>query len=70
MKEYLCKYLDHCITNEDYAIKEQHFFEKLFNIAFSHNEEKSVFYIGNVSFNRKGRRKVALMITHIYNFCR
>ncbi|XP_071879142.1 meckelin isoform X1 [Bombus fervidus] len=47
VKEYLCKYLDHCITNEDYAIKEQHFFEKLFNIVFSHNEEKSVFYIDN-----------------------
>ncbi|KOX67585.1 Meckelin, partial [Melipona quadrifasciata] len=53
IKEYLYKYIDHCITDENYAIKEQHFFEKLFNIIFSHNKEKSIFYIdNNYSFNQ------------------
>ncbi|CAL7951021.1 unnamed protein product [Xylocopa violacea] len=47
LKQFLCKFLDHCIKKEDYTIKEQHFFEKLFNIVFSYNEEKSVFCIDN-----------------------
>ncbi|CAD1470272.1 unnamed protein product, partial [Heterotrigona itama] len=53
IKEYLYKYIDHCITDEDYAIKEQHFFEKVFNIILSRNKEKSIFYIdNNYSFNQ------------------
>ncbi|XP_061931149.1 meckelin isoform X3 [Apis cerana] len=52
IKQFLCKFVDHCIKNEDYIIKEQHFLEKLFNIFF-YNEEKSTFYIdNNYSFNQ------------------
>ncbi|XP_026296669.1 meckelin [Apis mellifera] len=52
IKQFLCKFVDHCIENEDYIIKEQHFLEKLFNIFF-YNEEKSIFYIdNNYSFNQ------------------
>ncbi|KOC65396.1 Meckelin, partial [Habropoda laboriosa] len=53
LKQLLCKFVDHCIKHEDYIIKEQHFFEKLFNIIFSSNEEKSIFYIdNNYTFNQ------------------
>ncbi|OAD59941.1 Meckelin, partial [Eufriesea mexicana] len=53
LKQFLCKFVDHCIRNEDYIIKEQHFFEKLFNIIFSQNTKKSIFYIDtNYSFNQ------------------
>ncbi|CAK9813687.1 TMEM67 [Anthophora plagiata] len=53
LKHLLCKFVDHCLKHEDYIIKEQHFFEKLFNIIFSCNEKKSIFYIdNNYSFNQ------------------
>ncbi|XP_076396266.1 meckelin isoform X2 [Megachile rotundata] len=47
LKQFLYKFVDHCLKEEDYIIKEQHFFEKLFNILFPHNEDKSIFYIDN-----------------------
>lgn len=46
LKQFLYKFVDHC-SKEDYIIKEQNFFEKLLNILLPHNEEKSIFYIGN-----------------------
>ncbi|XP_076290323.1 meckelin isoform X2 [Lasioglossum baleicum] len=47
LKQFLCKFLDHCFKDTDYIIKEQQFLEKLCNIMFSEIEEKSVFYIDN-----------------------
>ncbi|KZC13758.1 Meckelin, partial [Dufourea novaeangliae] len=47
LKQFLCKFVDHCFEDMDYIVKDQQFFEKLFNIMFFHNEEKSVFYIDN-----------------------
>ncbi|XP_076632800.1 meckelin [Colletes latitarsis] len=47
LKEFLCKFVDHCFKDVDYIIKEQYFFEKLFNTLFLHKAEKSIFYIDN-----------------------
>lgn len=47
LKKFLCKFVDHCFTNIDYVIKEQHFIEKLCNVLYHYSEEKSVFYIDN-----------------------
>ncbi|XP_026671378.1 meckelin [Ceratina calcarata] len=53
LKQFLRKFIDHCIENEDYTIKEQRFFEKLFDVTLSRCREKSVFYIdNNYSFNQ------------------
>ncbi|XP_076222752.1 meckelin isoform X2 [Nomia melanderi] len=47
LKQFLCKFIDHCFKDMDYIIKDQQFYEKLCNFRFSCNEEKSVFYIDN-----------------------
>ncbi|XP_053976355.1 meckelin isoform X1 [Hylaeus volcanicus] len=47
VKQFLCKFVDHCFKDVDYIIKEQHFFERLCNILFLHSKEKSIFYIDN-----------------------
>ncbi|XP_076648353.1 meckelin [Halictus rubicundus] len=47
LKQFLCKFVDHCFKDMDYIIKDQQFLEKLCNIMFSQIEEKSVFYIDN-----------------------
>jgi len=49
MKLLLMQFLDHCLKDEDYIIKEQHVLEKLCNIFFLDAKDKSVFYIGNQS---------------------
>ncbi|XP_018401701.1 PREDICTED: meckelin [Cyphomyrmex costatus] len=50
---FLMQFLDHCLENEDYIIKEQHILEKLWNILFVDTTDKSVFYIdNNYSFNK------------------
>jgi len=43
---FLMQFLDHCLENEDYIIKEQHILEKLGDVLFINANDKSVFYIG------------------------
>ncbi|XP_011879640.1 PREDICTED: meckelin isoform X2 [Vollenhovia emeryi] len=53
VKLFLMQFLDHCSENEDYIIKEQHIFEKLWDVFFVDAKDKSVFYIdNNYSFNK------------------
>ncbi|XP_018368843.1 PREDICTED: meckelin [Trachymyrmex cornetzi] len=50
---FLMQFLDHCLENEDYIIKEQHILEKLWDVLFVDAKDKSVFYIdNNYSFNK------------------
>ncbi|KYQ46698.1 Meckelin [Trachymyrmex zeteki] len=50
---FLTQFLDHCLENEDYIIKEQHILEKLWDVLFVDAKDKSVFYIdNNYSFNK------------------
>ncbi|XP_076670148.1 meckelin isoform X2 [Andrena cerasifolii] len=41
LTEFLCKFVDHCFKDVDYVIKEQHFFEKLYN---NHSFNHVLFY--------------------------
>ncbi|KYQ51343.1 Meckelin, partial [Trachymyrmex zeteki] len=49
---FLTQFLDHCLENEDYIIKEQHILEKLWDVLFVDAKDKSVFYTDNYSFNK------------------
>ncbi|XP_012536805.1 meckelin [Monomorium pharaonis] len=53
VRHFLMQFLDHCLENEDYIIKEQHMLEKLWDVFFVDAKDKSVFYIDNsYSFNK------------------